>query len=75
MNDKIKNIVVTICFTLFIFSFSIANIVIPDKEVSASERRKLTQLSDMNLNNFTEKFEKYSLDQFIGRDNFRKAKA
>lgn len=75
MNDNAKNIIVTTCFMIFIFSISLANILTPDKEISTTERRKLDQLSNMNLNNFTEKFEDYSLDQFIGRDFFRKVKA
>ena len=75
MNDKAKNIIVTICFLTFIFSISLANIIIPDKEISMTERRKLDQLSGMNLSNYTEKFEDYTLDQFVGRDFFRKIKA
>lgn len=75
MNDKAKNIIVTICFITFIFGLSIANIVIPDKDISITERRKLKQLSDMNSSNFTDKFEDYTLDQFVGRDFFRKIKA
>lgn len=75
MNDKIKNIVVIVFFMTFIFSISLANVITPDKEVSTTERRKLDQFSDLNLDNYTEKFDEYALDQFIGRDFFRKVKA
>jgi len=75
MSYKIKNIVVTSCFFVFIFAGCILNVITPDKEISKSERRKLEQISDINAGNFTEKFEDYSLDQFFGRDFFRKIKA
>ena len=75
MSDKIKNIIVTICFMILIFGILILNVIMPDKDVSKSERRKLDQISDMKLSNFNEKFEDYSLDQFFGRDFFRQIKA
>lgn len=75
MNDKTKNIVVTVWFLAFIFIIAIINILTPDKDVSKSERRKLTQFSSLNYENFTSNFEKYSLDQFVGRDLFRQVKA
>ena len=75
MNDKIKNIIVVICFMTFIFSISLANIITPDKEVSNTERRKLDQFSSLTLENYTQKFDEYALDQFVGRDWFRKIKA
>ena len=41
MSDKIKNIIVTICFMILIFGILILNVIMPDKDVSKSERRKL----------------------------------
>lgn len=75
MNDKIKNIVVIVLFMTFIFSISLANIIVPDKEVSTTERRKLDQFSSLTFENYTQKFDEYALDQFVGRDFFRKIKA
>ena len=75
MSDKVKNIVVTICFLFFIFSVCILNILLPDKELSETERRKLYRFSELNVENFNKEFEDYSLDQFVGRDFFRKIKA
>lgn len=75
MNDKIKNIIVVVLFMVFIFSVSVANLIMPDKDVSTTERRKLDQFSNLNYDNFTKDFEDYALDQFVGRDWFRKIKS
>ena len=71
MNENTKNIICIISFITFVFGLSIANILVPDKEVSTSERRKLAQFSSINLSNYTEKYDDYALDQFVGRDFFR----
>ena len=57
MSDKIKNIVVTSCFFVFIFLVCILNVITPDKEISETERRNLDKFSDLNIENFNEKFE------------------
>lgn len=75
MGEKIKNIIVVALFMTFVFSISLANLIINDKDVSVSERRKLAQFSSLNYNNFTKDFEDYALDQFVGRDWFRKIKS
>jgi len=75
MSDRIKNIVVIICFMVFIFSIFTINLITPDKEISNSERRKLFQFSEIKPEEFEKKFEDYSLDQFCGRDVFRQIKA
>lgn len=79
MTDKTKNKVVTIIFILFIFSFSILNILKKDEDISISERRKLNQFPTFSFNNlfngnFFKNFDKYTTDQFIKRDEFRKLK-
>lgn len=61
-------------------SFTLACLVLPNKESSESERRKLAQFPVLSLNTiqngtFMTKFESYSLDQFPLRDTFRKLKA
>ncbi len=79
MNKKIRAIgafvLVLIWITLTAFAwFS------PAKESSSSERRLLAQFPDMTVKNiisgkFMSDFEKYTLDQFPGRDSFRSIKA
>ena len=76
MKDKIFSIFFVLFFSLvFIF-----NIIVSDSGVSKTERRKLKQMPDVNLNNildksFMEDFDSYVLDQFVLRDYFRKIKA
>lgn len=58
----------------------IGNFAAPDKEVSASERRTLAKLPEFSMQklfsgDFFSDFDKYSLDQFIFRDDFRGFKA
>ncbi|MCI5835931.1 MAG: hypothetical protein MR227_04495 [Firmicutes bacterium] len=79
MNDKNKNIIVTIIFSSFIIILSIFNIMKKDENISISERRKLEQFPTFSFSNlfngtFFEKFDKYTTDQFIKRDEFRKLK-
>lgn len=79
MNDKFKNIVVTISFVAIIIIMLFLNIVKKDTAISLSERRKLQQFPKFSINqlfdgSFFEKFEKYTMDQFIERETFRKLK-
>lgn len=58
----------------------IINAVSPVKDISYSERRKLTRFPSLTMKlifngKFMEDFEKYALDQFPFRDNFRSIKA
>ena len=76
MKDKIF----TIIFCIIIFGFGIINIIIPDKDISYSERRKLTTLPKFTIENvfndtITDKLDTYISDHFIFRDTFRKVKA
>ncbi len=85
MNDKLKDILVVSSFMIFIFGFMIINIIVPDKDISVSERSKLQQFPELNMEtlmtksvesgNFMRLFEEYTLDQFVFRDAFRKIKA
>lgn len=79
MSDKVKNVVVTISFLFVIITTLIANLINKDKEISLSERRKLQQFPKLSTNqlfkgNFFEKFEKYTMDQFIQREALRSLK-
>lgn len=80
MQDKTKNRVVAIGFILILIIIFFSNILIKDKQVSISERRKLTQFPKITFKNIvdgkvTQTFEKYATDQFVGRDFFRSVKA
>jgi len=80
MNKNVKDIVVTICFFIIILGFMSANILIPDSELSYSERRRLKQIPGFSLDKLItgklfEEYEDYFLDQFIFRDTFRGLKA
>lgn len=79
MNDKIKNIVVTVMFIATLVIAMIANIIKKDDDFSISEKRKLEQFprfSTYKLFNgtFFDKLEKYTTDQFIARENLRALK-
>lgn len=79
MNTKIKNIVISCSFGIFLVLFMIVNIFAKDKEISYEERRKLAQLPEFKIEkllngNYFEEMEEYLLDQFYLRENFRKIK-
>ena len=72
MKDKI----IVILFVIYICTFSILHIVIPDKELTISERRKLNTFPEIELTNeYITKIEDYLLDHFPFRDEFRSIKA
>ncbi len=48
MNDKLKNVVVTIAFVFIIVIFFIANIIKKDDTISIAERRKLEQFPQIS---------------------------
>lgn len=80
MQDKTKNIIITIGFAVILTAIFVLNIVIEDKNVSTAERRKLAQFPEITINKLLngdvmDKWEKYVEDQFIGRDKFRGIKA
>lgn len=73
---KIKNIVTTVVFLLFIFGFFFASLIIPDAEYTDSERRPLAQMPVISLEgtldgSVIKDFDSYSVDQFPLRDGFR----
>lgn len=79
MNNKVKNIVLSIIFITFLFTFMIVNIVKKDNDISYSERRKLEKVPKITYDSvingtYFSKLDKYTTDQFIWRDNFRKIK-
>ncbi len=75
MKDKIM------CFTFLflLFFLMIASFLFPDREVSISERRTLTKFPTFNLTevwegNYFEKLNRYLVDHFPFREEFRKLK-
>lgn len=88
MNDKVKDVSTVIVFFTIIFGLFIVNILKPPTKISISERRPLAQFPELtwesitrkkikptDKDTFMESFDKYTLDQFIGRDKLRELKA
>lgn len=80
MNNKLKNKITSLSFVIFILLIFIFNIIIKDNLISLTERRKLEQFPNITIKNlldgsFFNKFDKYTTDQFIMRDNLRLFKA
>lgn len=80
MGDKLKNILVTVVFAVFIFGITLINVFKTPTDISKSERRKLAQFPEITAEKVVNtkamsEFEDYALDQFVGRDFFRKIKA
>lgn len=79
MTDKVKNIVITVMFLVFIILIFLINIMKKDDTISIAERRKLEQLPSFSISKlldgtFFKKFDLYVTDQFIQRQNMRKLK-
>lgn len=79
---KYKNIYVklmAIMFLVTIFSFVGLNLITKDKQFSENENRLLEQKPKFTLDRlfegrYTKKYEKYTVDQMVGRDKFIKIK-
>lgn len=79
MQDKVKNIIISIGFCISLTIVFIINILSPDKVISNTERRKLAQLPEITLEKIIkgdamEEWDKYVTDQFIARDFFKNIK-
>ena len=71
-----KNKILIIIFIGYISFFSILSFLIPDKIISASERRKLKEFPEVEFSSsWIEKVEGYLLDHFFLREEFRSIKA
>ena len=80
MSDKTKNIVVTITFIVVLVLFFIVNLCKKDTTISITERRKLATFPTISTKSlldgsFRQGFEKYTTDQIVQRENFRKLKS
>ena len=65
-----------ICFSLALAALLIAVVLVPDREISYTERRRLEQFPAVSVSGvlsgeWTPAFERWLLDQFPGREAFR----
>ena len=71
-----KNKIITITFISFILFFSVFHILKVDQIISMTERRYLAKFPEFKFNGeYITRVEKYLLDHFPYRDNFRNIKA
>jgi len=80
MSTKLKNIIQTVIFALFLFGLAAFCWFKPSSDFSDVERRNLAQMPPVTLESirsgeFMTAFEDYTLDQFPLRDDLRKIKA
>lgn len=80
MQDKTKNVIITIGFITVLLIVFIINLIIEDKEISITERRKLVQFPEITMQKLfsgdvTKKWEEYAVDQFFARNFFRSVKS
>ena len=80
MQDKTKNIIITVGFITILIVVFLINIISKDKTISITERRKLAQfpkitISEIISGDLMEDWEKYVEDQFVDRDFFRTIKS
>lgn len=74
--DRRQSIATAVVFCVFIAALSLAHLLLPDKEVSRTERRKLQQLPELSAQalfsgDYMQELESYVCDQFPLRDRFR----
>lgn len=80
MQDKTKNIIVAIGFIVILMAVFLTNIIVKDKTISTTERRRLAQLPEISMakvinGDVMKKWEDYVSDQFVARDLFRTIKS
>ena len=78
--NKVKYCLTVAVFTVILFGLAIAGLILPDKARSDSERRELAQAPEITAKalfnrEFSDKLEEYLLDQFPGREAFRRINA
>ena len=80
MRDKTKNVIIAVGFPVILIIVFIINILSKTNTISISERRKLAQMPEISVENIksgnlSKDFDKYTVDQFVARDFFRKVKS
>ena len=73
MKQRTFNILLTVLFCLFIGGMFLGSLILPDRDFSQLENRKLAQTPALSLENITtgkfmEDAEDYVNDQILGRD-------
>ncbi len=73
--NKLTNRLIIFTFLIFIFGFSLLNLLTPDREKSESENRLLQQFPHFSLDrllsgDYTRDFDKYMTDQFVLKDHW-----
>lgn len=74
-----KNKILSILFIIIIFSLSIISVILPDTEISKTERRYLINFPTLNIKtifngDFFKQFNTYAVEQFPFRETFIKIK-
>ncbi len=80
MQEKTKNKIVVIVFVIMLLGIFLINLIKQDTLISESERRKLAKFPEITFEKVvngktSEELEKYTMDQFIGRDFFGSIKS
>ena len=71
-----KNKILVIVFIIYISLFSLVSIILPDREISSSERRKLKTFPEFEFDSeWVSELDGYLLDHVVFRDEFRSIKA
>ena len=79
MTNDFKDKLISILFAFILIIIMILNIIKKDDKISYTERRQLEQFPKITFKSIfdktlADKLDKYTTDQFIGRDNLRKTK-
>ncbi len=80
MKHKIKDKIISIGFATILITVFIINIIVKDKTISNTERRKLAQFPEITIKKLfngdvSNKLENYATDQFLARDYLRELKS
>ncbi|MHB8963546.1 MAG: DHHW family protein [Saccharofermentanales bacterium] len=80
MSEQHKSKIIAVGFMVLLLSGLMTHLFCPKESVSYSERRLMQQFPPLSASRlfskeWTEKFELYTLDQFVLRDRFRQLKA
>ena len=71
-----KNKIITFTFVGYLILLSVLHIALPDKSISTTERRELRKFPEFSLSSeYVTKVEKYLLDHFPLREDYRSIKA
>jgi len=78
--EKTKHRLTVLVLALFLAAGFALHILLPDRDISKSERRKLAQLPKLTWSavedgSYMQDLESYLLDHFPGRDSFRTLKS